>query len=310
MRLGKVGIFLPGLAGDLCSAASVLKYREQLWPDKEIIWFANEPFADCLKHNIISEIRPWPNGWLGTKEESALARGITAWEDWSILKTNTNHLDQKLKYNFELTKDLDIGYFPTPWMMSLEQRAGIDYPNISRKIFGIDPNQAWHPYLGFSKEELSMVQDWCKSLPYDKTIMLETFLSSGPRYLSDEMTLNTIKMCRNKFGRCNFIFASKVDISRFQDDIGIVTCSHFTVRQTALINNYSNLFIGIGSGISVAVSCWGNKIIPTIQYTGSFIGSTVSLSQGHVEAIYHDPPAINPEQEYYHKLNKLLISIN
>jgi hypothetical protein len=301
----KIGIFLPGLNGDIMSAMSVLKYRDILWPDKDIVWFCNMPMADALKFNIVSEIRPWPNGWCGWGKE----QGVVLQEDWNVLKTETNHLNQDLKQQFELTHDLDEGYFPAPWMMSVEQRHGIDYPNISRKVFGADPSWEWHPYLCFSQEEIDMVRDWCLTLPHSKTVMLETYLSSGPRWLSDDMTHETMRLCRERFGKCNFIFASKVDIAKFQDDVGIVSCPHFTVRQTALVNNHSDLFVSIGSGISVATSCWGNKVIPKIQYTGSFIGSTVSLANGPIEAIYHDHRVPAAEQEYYQKLRQILANM-
>ena len=33
----KIGIFLPGLNGDIMQAMSVLKYKDVLWPGKEIV---------------------------------------------------------------------------------------------------------------------------------------------------------------------------------------------------------------------------------------------------------------------------------
>lgn len=308
--MSNIGIFLPGVNGDLATATSVLRYTNDLWPNHNIIWFCNHPFSDILKYNDkISEIRSWPNGWEGNKERSQIGQNCDLWEDWSVLKDTNNHLDQRLKNNFDLTKDIDIGYFPAPWQMSLEQRHNIDYPNCSRKIFGVPDNWEWRPYLCFSNEERDMVEDWRAALPYTRTIMLETYLSSGPRYMSDDMIKKSIRLCNRKFGQCNFIFASHIDHSNLYDDKGMLSCSHFTVRQTALVNNYSDLIISIGSGISVVVSCWGNKQTPHIQYTGSFIGSTVSLGCGIIP-VYHDPPAIDPEEAFYHKLKELLNSIN
>src|SRR3990167_6223521 len=59
---GKIGIFLQGQNGDCITASSVLKYRNILWSDKEIIWFCNTPNADFLKFSPVSEVRPYPNG--------------------------------------------------------------------------------------------------------------------------------------------------------------------------------------------------------------------------------------------------------
>src|SRR5271156_6325814 len=125
------------------SAMSVLKYKDVLWPDKDIVWFCGldshqggSMYRDVLKHNdAVSEIRIW---------EDFITYGLC---------DGNNRLDSAHKHKFESTKDLEGGYFPAPWMISGEQRANIDYPNISRKIFGADPAWEWHPYLGFSNEE-------------------------------------------------------------------------------------------------------------------------------------------------------------
>ena len=36
--MSKIGIFIPGGHGDIMTAMSVLKYKDILWPSKEIIW--------------------------------------------------------------------------------------------------------------------------------------------------------------------------------------------------------------------------------------------------------------------------------
>jgi|ERR1035437_2205136 hypothetical protein len=309
MARGKIGILIPGQNGDVMSAMSVLKYKDILWPEKDIVWYCNLPFAEVLKYAPV-EIRHWPNGWMLPERclvdgPLDVAKGFPNWEDWSALKTKDNKLDQKLKYNFESIKDLEEGYFAAPHQMSLEQRANIDYPNCSRKVFGVDPSWEWHPFLSFSDEEREMVKDFCSKLPHKRTVMIETFFGSGVNIWTDQLTKDTMTICRNRFGSCNFIFCSHNDNSRFFDDPGVVSCSHFSVRQTALVNNYSDLFIGISSGISVAVNCWGNKPTPKIQYTGSFIGSTKSLANGPFELIETDYNK-NPVQEFKTKLVNML----
>src|SRR5208282_619001 len=215
---GKVGIFLPGLNGDVASAMSVLMYKDVLWPGKDVVWFCSR-YTEVLKHNdAISEIRPWPEGWKLPErcvlENARIARGESKdllWADLSVLMDANNHLRQDLKHQFEMTKDLDLGYFPTPWMMSLAQRHGIDYPNISRKVFGADPSWPWHPYLGFTDEEREAVKEFCSRLPHPKTVMLETDFTSGKSQWDDELTRETMTICRNRFGPTNFIFCCAGD---------------------------------------------------------------------------------------------------
>ena len=304
---GKIGIFLPGKAGDIMQATSVLKYKDVLWPGRDIIWFCGNTYKDVLKYNdAIAEVRHWPEGWklperCEVENLTAASKGEQPWADFSVLKTSDNRLDQGRKHQFESTRDLDDAYFPAPWMLSLEQRHGIDYPNVSRKVFKADSSWEWHPYLGFSQEERKMVEDFCLALPHKKTVMLETDFHSGASPWDDELTRETMTICRNRFGACNFVFACAVEVSRFFDDPGVVSCSQFTVRQTALVNNYSDLFIGISSGISQCVNAWGNKPTPKIQYAGSFIMSSASIALGDFELIVKDPAGSNPkehEQKY------------
>jgi len=310
----KIGIFLPGANGDIMQATSVLKYKDVLWPDKDIVWFCSAPNNEILKYNdAILEIRHWPHGW-GLPERcllenpSAIADGKPLWADFSTLKDSNNHLDQGHKHLFESTKDLERGYFPAPWMMSVEQRHGIDYPNVSRKVFGADPSWEWHPYLGFLDGEEKAVADFCYGLPYKKTVMLETSFYSGKSPWDDDLIRETIALCRQKLGSCNFIFACLEDNSRFFD-VGVVSCSQFTVRQTALVNNYCDLFIGVSSGISQAVNCWGNKPTPKIQYCGSFTMSSISIANGPFELVTTDPPSLNHREQFKTKLSDTLDKI-
>lgn len=289
----KIAIFLNGNHGDVMTAMSVLKYKDIIWKDKDIVWFCSKIHSDVLKFAPV-EVREW--------------------EDFTELIKNKkpdNTLRHDLKSRFSSLDDIDLGYFPAPWMYdpSDPNRNGIDYPNISKRIFGIDSSWEWHPMLYFSDEEREMVKDFCLKLPYKKTIMLETDCRSNQSTWDSSMTAETMKICREKFGDCNFIFASaEKDISKFLDNHGAVSCSHFTVRQTALVNNYSDLFIGLSSGISVATSCWGNKPTPKIQYTSNFTCSTVSLANGPIELIeIHATP--KPKEKYYSALKKVLNTI-
>lgn len=295
---GKIGVLAPGGHGDIFSAMSVLKYKDILWPGKEMCWFCSPPQSECLKYAPV-EVRPW--------------------EDFSQLiinKGKNNGLNEDLKKHFASLADIETCYFPLPWMYEPHEapRAGKPYPNVSKGIFGVPTDWEWHPKLYFLTEEEQMVKDFCLNLPYKKTIMLETGSRSFQSAWNDNMTQNTISLCRKYFGQCNFIFASKQDnvenyqdkdYSNFFDQPGMVSCSHFTIRQAALVNNYSDLFIGISSGLSVATSCWGNKPTPKLQYCNSHICSTVALANGPIELIeIHGNP--NPEQTYYNRLEGML----
>lgn len=290
MKKNKIAIFLNYGHGDIMTAMSVLKYKDILWPNSEIVWFCSPSKYDLLKFAPV-ELRPW--------------------EDFKILLENKNEdctLNHDFKHYFKSLDDIDIGYFPAPWQYSPDHpaRKDIDYPNISKKIFKVDPNLEWHPQLYFSKQEEEMIKDFCLSLPYKKTIMIETDYNSGQSLWDDSITFKTIEICKNKFKNCNVILSSKSDYSNFLNIDGVVSASNFTLRQAALINNYADLFIGVSSGLSVAVNCWGNKPTPKIQYANTFYCSTQSLANGPFNLIkIHENN--NHKEEYY---NTLIYNLN
>lgn len=304
-KSGKIGIFLPGQNGDVMTAMSVLKYKDILWPNKEIIWFCNYPCADVFKYGTVSEVRHYPYPGDGHFNIDFASNGM---------KTENNKLNLQMKDQFDNTKDLEDGFFPAPWMFDPESsgRKNVHYANIAKKLFNVNPALEWHPVLYFSDEERELIKDFCSKFPFKKTIMLETVNGSGHSNWNDNLTLLSMKKCRDKFGDCNFIFASNSDNSKFMNE-GVFSCANFTIRQTALLNNYSDLFIGVSSGISVATSCWGNKPTPKIQYCGGMVCSTVPLANGPISLIecekFAFPPNwdhTNAELHFSQELSKLL----
>lgn len=308
---GKVGIFIQGQAGDLQTAMSVLKYRDQVFGNKEIIWFANMPNADCLRYAPISEVRPWP--WPG----NGLPHDAPG-DFYPILCDENNRLNLALAKNYELTADLDSGWFPAPWQLLPQKRHGIDYPNCSRKVFGIPDDYPWHPLLNHSDEEADATFDFIDKLPEGKRILFETFAGSNQSKLSDEMVKEAMRICNEMWPHCVFIFASHKYLRNqeefpegFFEQQYVYSCAEFTVRQCSLISNYCDLIISVSSGITVACSRWGRVAVPIIQYTGSFICSTKSLASGsRFELVTADNKTPeDSKKEFEERLISLLKSI-
>lgn len=303
---GKIGIFLHGQVGDLTTAMSVLKYRQELWPNKQIVWFANWPNADLLRYAPISEVRMWP--WAG----NGLPDGTP--DFYPLLCDSNNRLNLDKAKEFELTADLEDGYFPAPHMMTPAQRHGIDYPNCSRKVFGIDPSKEWHPYLSWSDNEKKLFDSYkftdLTTGKKAKVIMLETFFGSGQSKWDDLMTVKTIEMCREAWGKCIFIFVSHKNTEQFKDFEGYISLSKANPRQVALAIDKCDLFVGVSSGMSVVTSAWGLKPVPKVQYCGSFTCSTVALSTGEINLITSDDkPLEQSKKEFFVKLKEVISRI-
>lgn len=302
MANGKIGIFAPEQHGDMALCTAILKYKDIMWPGKDIVWFANKAphkatYLDMLNYNdAISEIRDWPK--------------FKTMEDFRSCVDPNGQLVLNRRSDFESMQDLDNGYFPAPWcVLPNNDLNNVNYSNIPRLVCGIDPSLEWHPYLGFSDEERENAKDFCSALPHSKTIMLETQLRSAGNFnLADDTIRSLMALCRKKFDKCNFIFASMMDHLSYVDDPGVVSASQFTVRQTALLNNHADLFIGVCSGITMAASCWGNKPTPRIELCGTPIVSSV-IANGPVTSVICDnfslaQMKIGLEQALQETLNK------
>lgn len=278
MVRGKIGLFCHGQHGDIALCTAALKYKDTLWPDKDIIWFCNlspdkATYLDMLKYNdAIAEVRQWPE------------------VDFKTLMDPNGQLILNKRSDFDQMKDLDNGYFPAPWAM-LPNNAlnAVNYANIPRMVYGVDPSLPWHPYLGFSEEEKERAKDFVSSLPHSKTVMFETQLRSAGNFnLAEDTIKSLMAMCRAKFGNCNFIFASKMDHTPFADDAGVVSAGdEFTVRQVALVHDHCDLMIGVCSGITQACSSWGRKPVPRLELCGSMIVSSI-VANGPVHSVICD----------------------
>lgn len=276
---GKIGIFLAGQVGDLATAMSVLYYRKELWGDKEIIWYCNFPNADLLRYAPIDEVRPWL--WAG----NGLPEGCPDY--YPMLCNAENRLDTVKAKQFPSTADLEDGYFPAPHQLSNDKR--VDYPNCSKKVFGVSDDKEWHPLLNWSIAEQMECEDlFTMRLDPCKNILLETFYGSGQSVWDDLFTIRTIELCREKWGHCNFIFTSHKNTEQFKDFGGYYSLANLTPRVAALYINYADLFVGVSSGMSVVTSAWSLKKVPKMQCCGSFKCSTVPLSTGEINLITSD----------------------
>ncbi len=323
----KIGIVLPFQNGDLITATSVLRYKDELWSNSDIVWFCNDPHRELLKYQDL-ELRYFPHGWgilendlegvYSERVKKDKEEGRPEWQDWSVLMNAENKLNQELKYKFAAICDLTEVYFPAPWMLTPKQRHGISYPDCSKKVFDIPMDWEWHPVLMFSDEERRKAMIFADSMKYPKTIAVETFAGSGQSKLNHEMVKQVIQICRNILGQCNFVFVSHKYLNgnesfpaEFVHEENIYSASTFTVRQCALVVERCDLLVSVSSGITVASSAWGLATPPILQYTGSWVCSTASLAKGrYFELVTHDEKIPQmAEAEFFLRLEAILNNI-
>jgi len=320
----RVAICCHGQWGDCGTITSVFKYKNELWgSDCKIVWFASKENWDIFTHSDI-EVREFPRGFGYPKmvvEENAklIAEGKEpVWADWQPLVDWDNRMNKALQINYPELAEFDLGYFPAPHQMTVEKRAETEYSLISKRVFGVPMDWEWHPVLMFSEQERIDAKEFMDNMLFlNKTVAIETFAGSGQSALTDLMITDTMRMCREVFGQCNFVFMSHKFLNgneTFPDEIknqqGVYFASNFTVRQCALIVGLSDLLVSVSSGITVASSCWWNKPTPIIQFCGSEICSTKSISLGRYELITHGGVPLHIAiQDYNNRLLSLLNEI-
>lgn len=300
----KVAIFAPAQVGDIITTTAVFKYRDLIWPDSDIVWFTDN-HTDALKFSPVSEIRPFSAyDYRSLKVNSGVGPGM-------------NRLDLNAVKSIPSLADIDVGYFPLPWMLErVEQRQGIIYPQISQRIFGVDISLPWRPTLFFSEEERKMIADIMSALPHKKTVMFENSPCAYSEW-NDDLTRLVMTKCREKWGKVNFFFASggqrsNNDMSRFFDDAGCASGSALSARQIALVNDYCDLFVGVAGALTFCTSCWEAKPVPKLIYTGSETFGARSIANGRIEIIAmdsHGHNKHNAENEFKAKLSLLLSEI-
>lgn len=318
-----IGIFMAGQQGDQISALSVMKYRDELWGDCKIVWYSDKSNFDNFKFQDI-EVREFPRGFgypemVEAENKKLIAEGKEPiWEDWLPLVDWDNRMNVALKHKFPSLEDIDIGYFPAPHQVSVSNRHGIEYANVSKKIFKIPDSYVWHPVLKFSDEEREEVKEFMYEMPHVKTIAIESFAGSSQSKIDGVQISNAMVICRQILGDCNFIFMSHKYLNgdeKFPDGwingTDIFSASRFTVRQCALIVEQCDLLISVSSGISVASSAWGLKTPLTLQFCGSKICSTAALNTGRrFELVTTDDKSLRDAVlEFEIKLTNLLKQI-
>lgn len=312
----KYGIFCQGQIGDTATVMSVLKYKDELFPDKDIVWFINSPNCDLLKYNReVSEVREWP--WAG----NGLPIGTP--DFYPLLCDENNKLNKELAKEYELTKDLEDGIFPATWMVDIDKRRGVSYPNVSKQLFGIPEDWEWHPLLYFSVEEFEMALDFMKKIKpsYSHSkgniFAIETFAGSGQAKVTAIQIIDAMDICRKVYGECYFVFVSHKFINGDENfpeglinNVDVFSASHFTVRQCALIVGFCEMLISVSSGVTVAASCWNNNVVPILQFCGSKICGTQEISLGEFVMVTHDDKSLRSAwEEFKTKLIELLHKI-
>lgn len=256
MEEKKIWMMASGGIGDIACSTSLLHFKDELWPGDKIVWFVHPLFPDILKYNDkIDEVRIVDE--IHTKKDCKIQVQTAPWGNQRLIESS------------------DTPYTILPM-------------KLMKKNW---PLSEWHPCIYFSEEEDIAAKKFVSSLPYPRTIMLETFCRSGQSTWNNNYSLKIIKICREIMGNCNFIFASKKGFGDAPDQMpeiegaGLVDGGSFTARQLIPVYNKCDMFIGISSGISCLTCSWSaSPNVKRVEYVYFNKYSTELISRGPISS--------------------------
>lgn len=306
----KIGIFIPGANGDILYSTAVIKYKDDIWgAGCTLVWFCCKESICLLENTTDVIVRLWDHNY-----------------DVDLAGEHSM-MDLSKKNMYETTSDLDIGYFVSPCWLDVTVRGGLNHlSECCRYAMGIlHRDIVWRPYIELSESNHTNMQRFFDKLPKGrKNIMLETHYKSDQSKWNDNMTTQTLQICAELLGKCNFLFASNVHVQFTQDNV--YTCTELSLKEISALHDHCDLFIGVSSGVSVAISCWRNKPVPIIQFCADYWASTFPVTNAPMELVTNDldsnrcrkrdgsivkVPRIEPtaELEFYRRLRLLLKEI-
>lgn len=284
----KVGIYAPWASGDMILATMVLKYKDLLWPDSQIVWYTipkeynlHAADKDIVANNpAIYEIRMAPEDFVSIIKLRIGNRANEYGHPLSVPKSLAGKMSVSSAAATKSFSDLDLLYFPAPWA-NCDGLTG-DFVLTSKLVFDY-PETSIHPCMYFSAEERTGAENFVGALPYKYSIMLETKCGSNQSAWNDETTAKVIQTSRSVLGECNFIFASPGTHLKFSGR-GVVDCSSFTIRQCIPVYNLCHSFFSTASGVAVATCSWtSNPLVRRVEFTNNPLITTKPIAMGEAK---------------------------
>jgi hypothetical protein len=121
--------------------------------------------------------------------------------------------------------------------------------------------------IELSEEEIAAVDNWVRSTPAadaSQIVLLECSSKSGQSFMTVDLALGIAEVVTNECRKAVVIISTHEPLRT--DNSRILECSLLSVRQMARLTRFADLFVGCGSGITVAATSGAAKRrLPVIQ---------------------------------------------
>jgi len=275
--MGMIAIVSPGGVGDMLLSTSVLKYRDQFWPGKDIVWYSAKE-TEYVLSNVpgLKEVRNvrGEGGWTGWVESSDCEKFLVT-APWMHSISNNQ---------IKIPKDtimIDYLKLVTEWATS-------------SRILG-----PLHPCLECSAYDNKVAETIDGCLPYPKTVMIESGYYSDQSFLNIGILEKMMEGIREKWGDCNFAFASGGKNALLPEGKGVFSCSKLSLSGVLALFNLCDAFIGVSSGLSWAVCSWAaNPEVPRLELIKMPIAETRKSSRGPISVVWNEDQLFSKLPEF------------
>jgi hypothetical protein len=268
--MGNIAILNPGGVGDMLLSSSVLRYKDELWPGKNVVWYCQEE----TKH-VLSNVT-------GLKEVRLLENVKDSWYSW-YEPSDCEQLLVTSPWMAKLSKScVPIDFSPGTLM--------VDKPRLivekatSTRILG-----PWHPCLGCSADDRNVAETIDGCLPNPRTVMLETAYYSGQSFLDMEILARMMGEIRQAWGDCNFVLVSGGKGALLPEGKDVFACPKLSLSAVVALFNRCDAFIGVSSGLSCAVCSWdASPDVPRLEIIRNPAAETRKSSRGPFSAVLNE----------------------
>jgi len=234
--------------GDCLYATILARQIKQDYPECELTWAISSQCSQILRGNPDVD-KIWE-----LKAEKLSSREIAWWDfEKAVLSIQTG----SDPFDRVLLSQISPGNF--------RNYDGTIRPSILR-AYNRPISVPIDSVINLSDQEWDRVDKFVRSKgidQYSHRILFECSSTSGQSYVTPEFALNVALLVKKQMDDCCFILSTHEKIET--ESHNIISALELGIRENAALTHYCSLFVGCGSGLTVAATSMAAKELPNIQ---------------------------------------------
>jgi hypothetical protein len=232
----RILIGMLGSNGDCLYATAIARQIKQDFPGCHLTWAISSLCSKILRNNPdIDEIWEVP---------------VASWPEvaraWMLFEIDAHELASRGQF--------DHIFLPQIWPAHFANYDGTIRPSIFRN-FGRPINVPVDVTIDLEEAEIAAVDDWFKQSPAadaSEVVLFESASKSGQSFMTAELAMQLAEAITAARPKASVILSSHD--AKPGENPRILSAAHFSVRQIARLTHQVDLFVGCGSGLTVAAT--------------------------------------------------------